>query len=66
MVIGQKIKEVPTISGMQSAAVQYRLVRVFSSRVLMSNFFKDVIEATTTNPTLLRIVDIVHFETKLS
>ena len=66
MVIGQKIKEVPTISGMQSAAVQYRSVCVFSSRVLMSNCFKDIIEATTTNLMLLRIVDIVHFEYKLS
>lgn len=35
MVIGQKTKEVPTISGMQSAAVQHRLVLVFSSLLLL-------------------------------
>lgn len=51
MVIGQKTKEVHTISGMQSAAVQHRLVLVlvFSSLLLKSNFFKDLIEATTIN-----------------
>lgn len=35
MVIGQRTKEVPTISGMQSAGAQHRLVLVFSSLVLV-------------------------------
>lgn len=49
MGIGQRTKEVPTISGMQSAAARYRLVWVFSSLVLMSNFLDGVTEVATIN-----------------